>query len=191
MGGGEGRTLWLDTEGTFRPERLGAIAERFGLDAEFVMEKIVTARIYNCDQLEHCLSEAGALFASEEEEPFRVLVVDSIIAVYRQEFVGRGELAERQQRLGRVLWMLKRLAEAFNLAVVVTNQVTADPGAMAGPDAKKAVGGNVLAHMVDTRIMLRKYKGDQRIARVTQSPMVAESEAYFQLTSGGSSSVTD
>lgn len=209
--GGEGRTLYLDTEGSFRPERLVPIAERFGLEADFVVTNVLYARIFNCDHLENAIMEAGALFASDDQEPFRVLVVDSIIGVYRQEFQGRGELAERQQRMGKVLWMLKKLAQTYNIAVILTNQVTADPGAMAGVDAKKAVGGNILAHAVDTRIMLRKYKvcsplaspppsvsvslfspsarvttalappqGDQRIAKVMQSPLVGEAEATFR-----------
>mmetsp|Transcript_51090 Transcript_51090/g.132673 ORF Transcript_51090/g.132673 Transcript_51090/m.132673 type:complete len:314 (+) Transcript_51090:162-1103(+) len=191
VGGGEGRTLILDTEGSFRPERLRPIAERFEVDADFVVSNVYTARIFNCDHLENAIAEAGALFASEDEEPFRVLIVDSIIGAYRQEFQGRGELAERQQRIGRALWMLKRIAETYNIAVLLTNQVTADPGVMAGPDAKKAVGGNIVAHMVDTRIMLRKYKGEQRIAKVMQSPIVGEMEATFQITNGGIAAPTD
>jgi len=192
-GGGEGRTLYLDTEGAFRPERLIPIATRFDLDADFVQENVMHARIYNCDQLDAAIAEAGALFACEDPEsaPFRTLVVDSIIGPYRQEFPGRGELAERQQRMGRVLWMLKKIAETFNIAVVLTNQVTADPGAMAGPDAKKPVGGNILAHAVNTRIMLRKGKGAQRIAKIVQSPLCGELEAHFEITEGGVQSVTD
>ncbi len=192
-GGGEGRTLYLDTEGAFRPERLVPIATRFDLDADFVTENVIYARIFNCDHLENAIAEAGALFASEDPDaaPFRTLIVDSIIGPYRQEFQGRGELAERQQRLGRVLWMLKKIAETYNIAVVLTNQVTADPGAMAGIDAKRAVGGNILAHAVNTRIMLRKGKAAQRIARVVQSPLCGELEATLEITDGGVTSVSD
>ena len=192
-GGGEGRTLYLDTEGAFRPERLIPIATRFDLDADFVQENVIYARIYNCDQLDNAIAEAGALFACEDPEsaPFRTLVVDSIIGPYRQEFPGRAELPERQQRMGRVLWMLKKIAETYNIAVVLTNQVTADPGAMAGQDAKKPVGGNILAHAVNTRIMLRKGKGAQRIAKIVQSPLCGELEAHFELTEGGVQSVMD
>ena len=127
----------------------------------------------------------------DEEGPIRTIVVDSIIAPYRQEFLGRGELAERQQRLGVVMVMLKKIAETYNVAVFLTNQVTADPGAMAGVDAKKAVGGNILAHMVNTRVMLRKYKGEQRIAKIVQSPLTGEGECTFQITNGGVTNPTD
>ena len=218
LGGGEGRTMYLDTEGSFRPERLAHISERFELDVEFVTEHIVYARIHNCDQLDKALLDAAALFADESGPgPFRTLILDSIIGVcvaprptferqrdaslfdhacpvprrYRQEFVGRAELAERQQRIGQVTKALKRLAEQFNLAVLYTNQVTADPGAMAMQDAKKAVGGNIIAHASDTRVYLRKGKGEQRVAKIVDSPMMPEAEAIFQLHRGGITDATD
>ena len=186
--GGEGRALFLDTEGTFRPERLQPIAARFELDHDFVMENVVYDRVLNCDHLEERLNDAAALFADEETNgPFRVLVIDSIIAPFRQEFIGRGELAERQQRIGAVMAKLKEIAEVFNIAVIITNQVTADPGAAAAfvADPKKAVGGNIIAHISDTRLMLRKGKGEQRICKVMDSPMMPEAEATFAPSHGG------
>ena len=212
LGGGEGKALFLDTEGTFRPERLAPIAARYELDEDFVMENVMHARVLNCDHLDELLRDAAGLLADEEAGPFRVLIIDSIIALYRQvtkrgriahtaslpltraslplsqqEFPGRGELAERQQRMGKVLAEVKNLAEIFNLAVVITNQVTADPGAAAAfvQDAKKAVGGHIVAHITDTRVALRKGKGDQRIARIEQHPMMPTGEAAFMITAGG------
>ena len=186
--GGEGRALFLDTEGTFRPERLGPIAARFELDHDFVMENVVYERILNCDHLDARLNDAAALFADEETNgPFRVLVVDSIIAPFRQEFPGRGELAERQQRIGAAMAQLKIISEVFNVAVIITNQVTADPGAAAAfvADPKKAVGGNIIAHISDTRLSLRKGKGEQRVCKVVDSPMMPEAEATFAISPGG------
>lgn len=109
VGGGEGRAMYLDTEGSFRPERLKPIAARFDLDADFVVSNVLYARVYNCDHLDTMLVEAGSIFAEAEATggPFRTLIVDSIIGVYRQEFIGRGELAERQQRTGCVLQKLE------------------------------------------------------------------------------------
>ena len=226
LGGGEGKALFLDTEGTFRPERLAPIAARYELDEDFVMENVMHARVLNCDHLDELLRDAAGLLADEEAGPFRVLIIDSIIALYRQvtkrgriahtaslsrashraplpharlsslsqqEFPGRGELAERQQRMGKVLAEVKNLAEIFNLAVVITNQVTADPGAAAAfvQDAKKAVGGHIVAHITDTRVALRKGKGDQRIARIEQHPMMPTGEAAFMITAGGVNVATD
>jgi len=179
--------MYLDTEGTFRPERLIPIAERFGLDSDFVVDNVVYARIWNCDHLDSMLHQAAALFSDQESAPFRVLVVDSIIGVYRQEFLGRGELSERQQRLGVTVAKLKQLAEEFNLVVLYTNQVMADPGAGAAmvADAKKPVGGHILAHGSDTRVYLRKGRAEQRIAKIIDSPSMPEGEATFQITNGG------
>lgn len=122
-----------------------------------------------------------------------MLVIDSIIAPYRQEYVGRGELAERQQRIGQVMMRLKKLAEEFNLVVIITNQVTADPGGgvFAVADAKKAVGGHIIAHMSDTRVMLRKGKGEQRIAKIVDSPSMPEADATFQITNEGVDNAKD
>jgi len=190
IGGGEGRALILDTEGTFRPERIIEISKRFDLNGEDVLNNIRVSRVNTPDHLESSLKKAAAMLVAEE---YRLLVVDSIIAPFRFEYCGRGELAERQQRLGAVLVTLKKMAEEFNIAVVLTNQVCADPGAMAAfvPDAKKAVGGHVLAHASDTRIMLRKGKGDTRVGKITDSPWRAEQEAQYQITEGGINDVIE
>lgn len=190
LGGGEGRALIFDTEGTFRPERVLEIASRFDLNGEDVLDNLQIARIYTPDHLEKALVKASALLVQEE---YRILIIDSIIAPFRFEYCGRGELAERQQRLGAILVTLKKMADEFNLAVVLTNQVCADPGAMAAfvPDAKKAVGGHVLAHAVDTRIQLRKGKGDQRVAKIIDSPWRAEQEAVYTIGPGGIIDATD
>lgn len=109
----------------------------------------------------------AALLADVDQGPFRLLIIDSIIALFRVEFSGRGELSERQQKLGQHLSHLVRIAEEFNVAVVVINQCMADPGAMSmfGP-VIKPVGGHVLAHASTTRVMLKKGKAEQRIAKI-------------------------
>ena len=128
--------------------------------------------------------EAVAAKIASSEEPFKLLVIDSIMGLFRVEFSGRGELADRQQKLGKHVRELVKLAAEFNLAVLVTNQVTADPGNMFVADAKKPVGGNILAHYVHTRIYLRKGKGNQRIAKIYAGPL-PEDEATFALTENG------
>jgi meiotic recombination protein DMC1 len=121
MGGAEGKAAFIDTEGTFRPERIMAIANRFGVDPEVALENIIVARAHNSEQLLKYAMEIGGRMA--EEQCYRLLVIDSIIAPFRVDYSGRGELADRQQKLNVLLCGLMKLAEQFNLAVFITNQV--------------------------------------------------------------------
>jgi len=179
--GGDGRVLYLDSEGSFRPERIAQIAKRFNYPEEMALDNIHMARIYNPDNIDELLVQATAMLVEEE---YRLLIIDSIMMPFRFEYSGRGELSERQQRLGQSLTKVKKMAEEFNIAVYLTNQVTADPGAMFA-NAMKPVGGNVLAHIVDTRVSLRKGKGSSRIAKLIDSPMMPEAEAHFSVDEGG------
>lgn len=191
MNGGQGKVIYLDTEGNFRPERIEAISERFGLDAEQTLENIIICRVFTHEEQMEVLKPVAALLSDPEQGPFRLLIVDSIIALFRVEFSGRGELSERQQKLGQHMSHLVRLAEEFNIAVVIVNQCMADPGALSmfGP-VIKPVGGHVLAHASTTRVMLKKGKGEQRIAKIFDSPLMPEEEATFQISNGGICDVT-
>lgn len=186
MGGGQGKVIYLDTEGNFRPERIEAIASRFGLDEEQTLDNVIVCRVFSHEEQMEATKPIAALLADLEQGPFRMLIIDSIIALFRVEFSGRGELSERQQKLGQHLSQLVQLAEEFNIAVLVINQCMADPGAMAmfGP-VIKPVGGHVLAHASTTRVMLKKGKGEQRIAKIFDSPLMPEEEATFSITNGG------
>ncbi|CAM9322725.1 unnamed protein product, partial [Phaeothamnion confervicola] len=174
---------YLDTEGNFRPERIVAIAERFGLDPEDTLENVIHARIFTHEHQMDAVRDIAALAISDG--PIRVVIIDSIMALFRTEFCGRGELSERQQKLGHHLLALTRLSEEFNMAVVYSNQTMADPGAMAMFAVPKPVGGHVLAHASTTRISLKKGKGEERIAKIFDSPMMPEAEATYAITSGG------
>ncbi|PVU90330.1 hypothetical protein BB561_004919 [Smittium simulii] len=186
MGGGNGKAAYIDTEGTFRPDRIRSIAERFGLDSNIVMENIIYARAYNSEHQMELLTDVALRFA-EEGGVYRLLVVDSIIALFRTDFTGRGELSERQQKLNIFLARLARIAEEFNVAVYITNQIQSDPGAGLTfiADPKKPVGGNIIAHASTTRLSLRKGRGDQRVAKVYDSPDLPEAEAVFSINAGG------
>eukprot|EP00826_Nyctotherus_ovalis_P030030 TRINITY_DN2383_c0_g3_i4.p1 TRINITY_DN2383_c0_g3~~TRINITY_DN2383_c0_g3_i4.p1 ORF type:complete len:361 (-),score=63.17 TRINITY_DN2383_c0_g3_i4:750-1832(-) len=182
-GGGSGKVIFIDTEGTFRAERITKIAERFELVPEEVLGNIMHARAHTVDTLNLLLTQSAALMI---DQPFSILIVDSIMAPFRVDFSGRGELAERQQLLNKTLNKLQKLSEQFNIAIYLTNQVTADPGStLAYGDTRKPVGGNIIAHASTTRLYLKKGKGDQRICRVYDSPMLPEAEAIFQLAEGG------
>ncbi|KAM0839134.1 hypothetical protein ACQ4PT_060509 [Festuca glaucescens] len=189
MHGGNGKVAYIDTEGTFRPERIVPIAERFGMDANAVLDNIIYARAYT---YEHQYNLLLGLAAKMAEEPFRLLIVDSVIALFRVDFSGRGELAERQQKLAQMLSRLTKIAEEFNVAVYITNQVIADPGGgMFITDPKKPAGGHVLAHAATIRLMLRKGKGEQRVCKIFDAPNLPEGEAVFQITTGGLMDVKD
>lgn len=157
MGGGEGKCLYIDTEGTFRPVRLMAVAERYGLNAEEVLDNVAYARAYNADHQMQLLVQASAMMS---ESRFSLLVVDSLTSLYRTDFSGRGELSARQMHLAKFLRALLRLADEFGVAVVVTNQVvaTVDGGAFAGGgEQKKPIGGNIVAHASTTRYVPSCY----------------------------------
>jgi DNA repair protein RAD51 len=121
-GGGEGKALFIDTEGTFRPQRLVAIAERYGLDGASVLDNVAFARAYNSEHQMQLLVQASAMMA---ESRYALVVVDSATALFRTDYSGRGELAARQQELAKFLRALTRMADEFGVAVVITNQVRA------------------------------------------------------------------
>jgi meiotic recombination protein DMC1 len=159
-----------DAEGTFRPERIVQIAERFGIDPEVANQNIIQARAQNSEHQHDLLTQLAEQFAAGG---FSLLVVDSICALFRTDYQGRGELADRQAKLGSHLRRLTALAEEFNLVVFMTNQVQSDPGAsalFAGADGRKPVGGHVLAHASTTRVLLRKGRGEERVAKIQDSP---------------------
>ena len=124
QGGGEGKALYIDTEGTFRPERLAQISQRFGLDANEVMDNIAYARAYNSEHQQQLLIQAGALMS---ESRYALVIVDSATALFRTDYTGRGELSTRQQNLAQFLRALQKLADEYGVAVVITNQVREGP----------------------------------------------------------------
>jgi len=184
MGGAEGKCLYIDTEGTFRPERLLAVAERYGLSGNDVLDNVAYARAYNTDHQTQLLIQAAAMMS---ESRYAMVIVDSATALYRTDFSGRGELSSRQMHLARFLRMLLRLADEFGVAVVLTNQVVAqvDGAAMFAADPKKPIGGNIMAHASTTRLYFRKGRGEQRICKIYDSPCLPESETIFAINADG------
>ncbi|XP_046403567.1 meiotic recombination protein DMC1/LIM15 homolog [Ischnura elegans] len=191
-GYGGGKVIFLDTEHTFRPDRLRNIADRFNLDQNAVLDNVLYARAYTSEHQYELLDFVAAKF-HEEGGLFKLLIIDSVMALFRVDFSGRGELADRQQKLAQMMSRLQKVSEEYNVAVFITNQMTADPGATFSfqPDPKKPVGGNILAHASTTRISLRKGRGETRIAKIYDSPDLPESEATFAITSGGIADAKD
>ncbi|MCQ5373417.1 MAG: DNA repair and recombination protein RadA [Candidatus Methanomethylicia archaeon] len=180
-GGLNGRALYIDTEGTFRPERIMNIARGLGIDPDEALGNIIYARAYNSDHQILLVDEATNLIPANN---VRLVIVDSVITHFRSEYPGREALAPRQQKLNKHLHQLLRMSDIFNIAVVVTNQIQSAPDVFFG-NPNKPAGGNILAHGSTYRIWLRKSKENRRIARIIDSPMHPESECLFAITSEG------
>ena len=180
QGGLEAGAVYIDTEGTFRPERISEIAEARGLDAQKILSGITVARAYNSAHQELIVKDLGKVV---EEKKVKLVILDSAVAHYRAEFLGRGTLAERQQRLNKFMHQLLRTAEIYNVAVVVTNQVQAAPDSFFG-DPTRPTGGHVVAHTSTYRVYLRKA-AKNRIARMVDSPYHPERDVVFLLDEKG------
>ena len=182
-GGAEGKAIYIDTEGTFRPNRLQAIAERFGLDPVIALENVAYARAHNSEHQMELLKLAAAIMAQDR---YALMVVDSATALFRTDYTGRGELSERQMQMAQFLRQLTRLAEEFGVAVFITNQVVANPDGMSfAKDSTKPIGGNIIAHASTTRLRLRKGRGENRIMTVFDSPTLGENDAHFAVSASG------
>ena len=180
-GGLNGHALFIDTENTFRPERIRQMAEANGMDPDEALAKIHVARAFNSNH-QMLLAERAAEIC--KQFPVRVIVVDSLTAHFRAEFAGRGMLADRQQKLNRHMHDLQKLSGLNNAAVIVTNQVSAKPDAFFG-DPTRAIGGHIVGHTSTFRIYLRKSKGGKRICRLIDSPHLPEGEAVAMVCEDG------
>jgi len=181
-GGAGGKAVYIDTEGTFRPERIKQIAEGLGIDATKALHNILVARAFNSDHQMLLVDRIGELI--KEGEKIKLVIVDSLTSHFRAEFTGRGRLADRQQKLNRHMHNLARLAEQYNLAVYVTNQVMANPAVLFG-DPTRPIGGHIVGHSSVFRLYLRIGKKSSRVAKLIDSPNLPEGEAIFYITEKG------
>jgi DNA repair protein RadA len=180
-GGLNGRCIYIDTESTFRPERIVQMAEASGLDSKKVLKNIYTAKAFNSDHQVVLAEKAKDII---KERDIKIIIIDSLMSHFRSDYSGRGELAPRQQKLNRHLHSLQKIADVHNIAVYVTNQVMARPDILFG-DPTTAVGGHVLGHASTFRLYLRKSKANTRICRLIDSPSLPEGEAVFIVTEKG------
>ncbi|SFC18393.1 DNA repair protein RadA [Halobiforma haloterrestris] len=210
VGGLHGSAMFIDSEDTFRPERIddmvrglpddvieatledrdieGSADDEEALDelVDAILEKIHVAKAFNSNH-QMLLAEKAQELASEHEDseyPIRLLCVDSLTAHFRAEYVGRGELADRQQKLNKHLHDLDKVGNLYNAAVIVTNQVASNPDSFFG-DPTQPIGGNILGHKSTFRIYLRKSKGDKRIVRLVDAPNLADGEAVMRVQDEG------
>jgi DNA repair protein RadA len=180
-GGLDGDTVWIDTESTFRPERIRQMSEALELDAETILKRIHVARAFNSHHQMLLMEKAHEM---TKDYPVRLVVIDSLTAHFRAEYIGRGVLAERQQLLNKHIHELMRFGDVHNAAIYVTNQVAAKPDAFFG-DPTRPIGGHIVGHSATFRIYLRKSKGGKRIARLIDSPSLPEAEAVFTVSEEG------
>ena len=181
LGGLEGGCLYIDSENSFRPERVIQVAKRFDLDVDTVLKNVHVARAYNADHQMILAEKAADLI---KEKNIKLLIVDSLMAQFRAEYVGRGTLSERQQKINKHLRTLQKLAEMYNIVILVTNQVMSRPDILFG-DPTAPVGGNIVGHATKTRLYLRKSKDEKRVAKLVDSPSLPDGEALYRITENG------
>ena len=180
-GGLGAKAIYIDTENTFRPERIEQMAKAAGLDTKEALDNIYVARACTTD---HQILLADKANDIAKQGGFKLVVVDSLTSLFRTEYCGRGALAERQQKLGQHLAALHKLAEMHDMAVFVTNQVQSRPDIFFG-DPTKPVGGHILGHSATARIYLRKSKANTRVANLVDHPGLPPESATFQIVEAG------
>ena len=181
-GGANGKCVFIDTEGTFRPARIKQIAENLGANPEKVLKNIFVARAFNSDHQILLVERIGELI--KDGEPIKLVIVDSLTAHFRAEYAGRGTLADRQHKINKYLHELMKLAETHNLAIYVTNQVMANPAQMFG-DPTTPIGGHIVGHASTYRLYLRRGKKGSRVAKLVDSPSLPDNETIFWVTNAG------
>jgi len=180
-GGLGGKVIFIDSEGTFRPERITQMATALGLDPKKTMDNILVGRAYNSDHQVMLVEKSEEVI---KEQGVKMIIVDSITSAFRSDYTGRGTLANRQQKLNRHLHKLQRLADVYNLAIYLTNQVMSRPDILFG-DPTAPIGGHILGHLSTFRVYLRKSKDEKRIARLIDSPSLPEGETVFRVCTDG------
>ncbi len=183
LGGNGGKTVYIDTEGSFRPERIVQICRRYDVDPREVLDRIFVGKAPTTKKQMQLIEEVAGIDDSE----IILVVVDSLTANFRAEFMGKDQLFERQQLLNKHISQLNQLAafaEGQPRAVVVTNQVTADLSDLFGETRPIAVGGNIVAHGTTHRISLQRER-DRTIVRLVDSPYLPETEGSFRITFNG------
>jgi DNA repair protein RadA len=176
-------SVFIDTENTFRPERIIELSNGAGLNPEQVLNSVKVARAFNSDHQMLLAEKVGDLITKQGLN-VKLVIVDSLTAHFRAEFIGRGTLAERQQKLNRHMHDLLKLADSHNVLVYVTNQVMSRPDVFFG-DPTVAIGGHVVAHSSTFRIYLRKGKKNSRVAKLIDSPNLPDGETAFMVETSG------
>jgi len=194
-GGLDGSVIYIDTENTFRPNRILDIAvDRTGCtreEAEKYLDDIMVIKAFNSshqiqivNSLSHFMNdEANEKTRSLKKKP-RLLIIDSLTAHFRTEYIGRGNLNPRQTKMGQMLRKILRTIETWKLACVITNQVLSSPDGNQFIDPIKPVGGNIVGHLSTYRVYIKRA-GKKRIVTMIDSPEHAENSTLIELDVGG------
>ena len=180
-GGLGGKAIFIDTETTFRAERIMEMAKGIGIDPKKALGNILVASAFNSDH-QMLLAEKAEEFIKKNN--VKIIIVDSLTSAFRSDYTGRGTLANRQQKLNRHLHTLQRLGVVYNIAIYVTNQVMSRPDVLFG-DPTVPIGGHILGHTATFRIYLRKSKAEKRIAKLIDSPCLPDGETVFKVVADG------
>ena len=180
-GGLNGDVVMIDTENTFRPERIAQMSEALDMDTKDVLSRIHVARAFNSHH-QMLLTDKAREIADEHD--VKLLIVDSLTSHFRAEYIGRAMLADRQQKLNKHMHDLLRFGDINNSVVLVTNQVSAKPDAFFG-DPTRPIGGHIVGHTATFRLYLRKSKAGKRIVRLIDSPNLPEAEAVILVDERG------
>jgi DNA repair protein RadA len=178
----DGKVVYIDTEGTFTPLRIRQMAKAQKLDIDDTLKRIMVAKAYNSDHQMFLAEQIDALI--KKGEKVKLIIVDSLTAHFRAEYIGRGELADRQQKINKHMRTLQKIADLNDIPVFVTNQVSANPGVFYG-NPTQAIGGNIVGHNSRERIFLRRGPKGTRVAKLVDSPFLPDAEAGFTVTEGG------
>ncbi len=178
----EQKVIYIDTESTFKPDRIRQIAEANDLDADKVLKNINVARAHSFDHQMMLVDKAEELM--QDDENYRLMIIDSLTSHVRAEFIGRGTLADRQQKLNKHMHVIMRLADIYNVVVMITNQISSNPGVMYGnPD--QAIGGNIVSHNCGEIIYVRRGKAGARVAKLVDSSSLPETECEYKISEKG------
>jgi len=180
QGGLESGAIFIDTEGTFRPERIVEMASDMDLDPMKVLNNIQVAKVINS---EHQILLVKQLKTQLKQTPAKIIILDSLMTCFRADYIGSEQLRERQGKILSHLNDLKTLGNMYDLAIFVTNHVSASFDPIG--DKEKPTGGNVVAHLIQTRVSFKSSRGNQRIARLIDSPYLPEGQIVFQIGSDG------
>lgn len=176
------KAIYIDSESTFRSERIKDFCDANKIDYDDAMNRIYVARSYNSDHQILLVDEIEKMLQADNS--YRIIVVDSVSSHFRADFSGRGELAGRQQKLNKHLHQLLRLADIYNLVVIITNQVQSDPGTFYG-NPEKPIGGNIMSHAATNILYLRPGKAGTYVAKLVDSPSLPAEECNYIITKDG------
>ena len=181
----EKNVIWIDCEDTFRPQRIIEIlkAREYVEDREEALQYLERISYYYTPNTEQLMGTINSLSSILAEKKPRVIILDGAVGQFREEFLGRGTLAARQNQIARMMTHLKNISFYFRTTIIFTNQVQSDPAVMFG-DPIKPIGGNIVGHASTYRIYFKKA-GKKRIARMVDSPEHPMADAEFLLNNKG------